>query len=110
MAREGLVSQTAINLAKVTQDAIRRQQRRIKEMEADPDHNERELTDAYKVLAMYIGQMRALTKDAIRWAQALNPEQVGEVIDGWFESLPAQQQKLRLQSLTRIHNGERQSA
>lgn len=104
------MSQSTINLAKTTQGAIRRQLRRIKAMEADPDHNERELTDAYKVLAMYIGQQRALTKDAVRWSQSLTPEQIRDVIAGWFEGLPVQQQKLMLQELLRLHNGERQSA
>lgn len=104
------MSQAAINLAKVTQAAIRTQQRRLKAFENDEKRSERDFNDALKVMAQLVGQARALTKDAVRWSQSLTPEQIREVIAGWFEGLPVQQQKLMLQELLRLHNGERQSA
>lgn len=97
--------QSNLNLAKIANEAIRRQRKRVRELEQAG--SSRDFNEAQKILAQLINQARALTKDGLRWAKSLTPEQTREVIAGWFEALPLQQQKQMLQELMQIHNGER---
>ena len=86
--------------------ALKRQEYLIGILEkqgADP----KDKNAAASTYTQLLREARALAKDGRRWADKLSAEEQRDVIASWFEALPEQQQLLVLQSLTRLHNGER---
>lgn len=110
-----------LNLAEVTQEAIRAQRKHLRDRVASRDPKSRryktdemasseQVDSAQRALAGLIKEARSLSKDATSWASKLSVEEKRSAIVDWFGSLPRQQQTLLVQELMRTLNGERTAA
>lgn len=110
-----------INLAELTQEALRAQRQHVRDLVASRNPRGRrfgteematpeQIDSAQRALAGLVKEARSIVKDGARWGKTRTVEEKRAIIADWFTDLPPEQQRLLLQELTRIHNDERKAS
>src|SRR5262249_53969146 len=82
-------------------EAIGIQRYRLYPFKAMKEPEQAECNDPMRAYAALLKEARSVVKDGIRWSKGLSPEERRAVIVDWYQSLPANQQRLLLDELAK---------